>query len=188
VAAAPLIVVSGPSGVGKTTVGCLVAAGFERSAHLDADDFMVSIVRGWIDPSLPDAAPQHQAVGGALAGAAFGFAEQGYTTVVSGHLFPEGVQGLAVGCAARGVPCHYAVLTADLETCRARATARGERRWPLVSDAFAQQHERFARLDVDQRHVLDATASPAVVTDAVLAAFRAGRLVVEPPTGGRSTR
>jgi predicted kinase len=172
-----LIVVTGAPGVGKTTISHLVAATFERSVHLRADDFMASVVSGWVDPNLPAAAAQNEAVGGALAVSAMGFAQDGYTTVVDGYLFPDGVDGLAAACTARDLACHYVVLRADLDTCWARASARGEGRWPLEYEPFAAVHARFAALELDDRYEVDAASTPDDVRDAVLDAFRAGRLI-----------
>jgi hypothetical protein len=174
----PIIVVSGPSGVGKSTTAHLVAAAFEKSVHLKTDDLLASVVSGWVDPSLPEAEDQNEAIGGALAVSAMGFAKDGYTTVVSGHLFPDGVAGLAAACANRGLSCHYAVLSADLDTCWERATARSPGRWPLVFEPFANLHARFTQLHMDDRFVIDAGGSPDTVSEAVLAAFRAGHLAV----------
>jgi Mrp family chromosome partitioning ATPase len=176
-AKAPVIVVSGPGGVGKSSVSGLIAAAFDRSVHLNTDDFMASVVGGWVDPNLPGAEQQNEAVGAAFAVSAMSFAVDGYTTVVDGYLFPDGVEGLATACAARGLPCHYVVLIADLDTCWARASNRGEGRWRLEFQPFAAVHEKFSALDLDARHVVEATGSPESVRDAVLAAFRAGRLV-----------
>src|SRR3954468_10288290 len=103
----PVIVVSGAPGVGKTTISHLVARAFERSVHLRGDDFMASVVSGWVDPNLPEASAQNEAVGGALAVSAMGFAQDGYATVVDGYLFPDGVDGLAAACTARELACHY---------------------------------------------------------------------------------
>jgi predicted kinase len=177
----PLIVVSGAPGVGKSAVSRLIAAAFDRSVHLKTDDFMATVVSGWVDPNLPEAEPQHEAVGGALAVSAMAFAADGYATVVDGHLFPENVAGLAAACAERGLACHYVVLRADLDTCWARASSRGEGRWPLEFEPFAALHARFAALDLPERQVVDATGSPEAACDAVLSAFRAGRLVATEP-------
>jgi hypothetical protein len=171
-----VIVVSGPGGVGKSTVSHLIAAAFDRSVHLNTDGFMASVVSGWVDPNLPGAERQNEAVGAAFVVSAMSFAEEGYTTIVDGYLFPDGVAGLAGACAARGLSCHYVVLTADLDTCWVRASNRGEGRWPLEFQPFASVHEKFGHLDVDARHLVDATGSSESVRDDVLSAFQAGRL------------
>jgi predicted kinase len=180
-ASGPVIIVSGAGGVGKSTVSGLIAATFDPSVHLNTDDFMASVVGGWVDPNLPAAAPQNEAVGAAFAVSAMSFAESGYATVLDGYLFPDGVDGLTAAGAARGLTCHYAVLTADLETCWARASSRGEGRWQLEFEPFAAVHEKFEHLDLDARHLVEATGSPEHVRDAVLSAFRAGRLLVSNP-------
>jgi threonine dehydrogenase-like Zn-dependent dehydrogenase len=109
---------------------------------------------------------------------AMGFANDGYTTVVDGYLFPDGVAGLAAACGQRGLSCHYAVVSADLDTCWRRAAARGEGRWPLEFDPFARVHARFNQLDLDVRHVIDATGSADTVSEALLAAYKAGKLAL----------
>ena len=176
VANAPLLIVSGPTGVGKSTVSGLLAATFDRSVHLKGDDFMAAVVSGWVDPNLPAAEQQNEAIGAAFAVSSISFAQNGYTTIVDGYVFPDGVAGLAAACAARGLACHYVVLTADRETCWTRASGRSEGRWPLEFEPFAAVHERFTSLDLDARHRIEATGSPESVRDAVLSAFRAGRL------------
>src|SRR5207237_7142956 len=85
--AAPIIVVTGPCGAGKTTIGRLVAETFDPGVHLRMDDFWPFVVKGWIDPNLPEAAHQNHVLGGAAATSAMTLAEGGYTVVVDGHVF-----------------------------------------------------------------------------------------------------
>jgi predicted kinase len=174
----PIIVVSGATGVGKTTVSRLVAGAFDRSVHLRVDDLLAAIVSGEVDPGSPAGQSQNEAIGAVLAVSAMTFAEHGYTTVVDGYLFPDGVQGLDAACAARGLSCHYVVLRADFDTCWDRARSRGEGRWPLEFQPVAALHAKFADLDLPDGYIIEATGSPETTCDAVLAAFRTGRLIV----------
>ena len=174
-APAPILVVSGPSGAGKTTTGRLVAAACSPGVHIRMDEFMSFIVSGLIDPWRPEAAHQNEVLGGAAATAALHYATGGYTVVFDGHVFPHVLDGLAEACSGRGVPLHYAVLRADLDECMARAGQRspGE---PSDPEEFARLHARFADLGDTEAHVVDSSASPDEVAAALLAAFTSGRL------------
>ncbi len=48
---APIVLLTGPPGGGKSTVGHLVAAAFDRSVHIDADVVRESIVGGFVPPT-----------------------------------------------------------------------------------------------------------------------------------------
>jgi GrpB-like predicted nucleotidyltransferase (UPF0157 family)/predicted kinase len=184
---APILVVAGPSGAGKTTVGRLVAAALGLSAHVRSDDFTAFVVNGWIDPNLPGARHQNDVVGGAVAAAVVAFAEGGYTVVLDGHWFPDALEGLAQVCGSRGVPLHYAVLRADLGTCLTRVRQRrpGD---PDDIEAFARLHSRFTDLGDQEASVIEASGAPEQVAEALLAAFTAGRLVEVELIGGAEQR
>jgi hypothetical protein len=118
----------------ETTVGRLVAATFGLSAHIQTDHFMSFVASGWVEPHLADAAHQNHVLGGAVAAAALQFATGGYMVVVDGHIFPEGLDGLAHHSVRRGVTLHYAVLRPDLATCltRVRQRRQGDPERPRV--------------------------------------------------------
>src|SRR5438132_5077292 len=170
----PILVVTGPSGAGKTTVGRLIAATFDLSVHIRMDDFMPFVVNGWVEPWLPESAHQNHVLGGAVAVAAMQFAAGGYTVVLDGHVFPEGLDGLAPACALRGVPLHYAVLRPDLSTCQARVTQRhsGNSDDP---DSLTRLHARIPDPGGYEANVIDASGAPEAIAAALLSAFTAGR-------------
>jgi len=176
---APIIVVAGPSGAGKTTVGRMVAAAFDPSAHVRMDHFTAFVVNGRVDPWLPESGHQNHVVGGAAAAAAIGLAEGGYTVVLDGHVFPDGLEGLREVCRLRGVPLHYAVLRPDLPTCLARVSQRelGE---PDDPGLHARLHARYTDLGGYEANVIEGPGAPADVAGAILAAVAAGQLVAEP--------
>jgi predicted kinase len=182
-APAPILVVTGPSGAGKTTVGRLVAATFDLSAHIQTDHFMSFLASGWVEPHLADAAHQNHVLGGAVAAAALQFATGGYAVVLDGHIFPEGLDGLAHHSARRGVTLHYAVLRPDLATCLTRVQQRrpGD---PEDRASFTRLHARFADLGDHEANVIDATGPPDDVAARVLAAFSTRHLEVTKPPGG----
>jgi hypothetical protein len=166
-------------------VSRLVAAALgAKSTHVRIDDVTRFVVNGWVEPWLPESSHQNEVLGGAVAVAAMQFAEGGWAVVVDGHVFPDSLEESARACLHRDVPLYYAVLRSDLGTCFERAKGRsiGERPDPA---RFADLHARFDHLGEHERNVVEATGTPDEVADAVLAAFRSGRLAeaVSPPSG-----
>lgn len=178
-----LLAISGPAGTGKSTVGGLVAAEFDSSVQISGDDFARFIARGWVEQWRPEAAHQNEVIGVALAVAAMQFAEGDYTVVVDGHFFPDGFEDLAQACAARRIRAHYAILRADLATCRMRAEARGPVPEASLFDAL---HARFEELGAYEANVVDAERAPDAVAADLLRRLRAGEL--RPRLSSRSSR
>ena len=172
-----LLAVAGPAGVGKSMTCRLLAEVFERSVHLPSDDFGGFVVNGWVDQWRAEAAALNDALGNALGAAAIQLVAGGYTTLLDGHGFPEGFEGLASIAARYGVPARYVVLRTDFETCRDRAVARG----PVPSEELMRAlHGRYEGLGRYEQNVVEAHAGPSEVAAAVLAALDAGRLEPRP--------
>jgi adenylate kinase family enzyme len=170
------IVVSGPPGAGKTTACAVLAARAERGVHLLGDAFWPMIVGGYVEPWLPEARAQNEAVVDALASAALAFDRHGYTVVVDGILGPWFLDRFA----ARfdGAPFHYVVLQPPLEVALARAAARGEAGLS-ASGPIVQLHEQFARDErIADKRVDNAELTPEQTADAIEARLAAGALLV----------
>lgn len=168
---APLIVLSGPPGSGKTTVSALLANEFATSAHVLGDHFFRYIVGGWLDPSTLEADAQNQVVTDISTRAAFGYAQAGYTTILDGIYGPwflDRIQAIT-----GDAPVHYVVLRADLATSIDRAVNRSTT--PASEAVVRKMHGHFDQLAQFESHVIDTTtATPAQVTVEVLARVSAG--------------
>jgi DNA polymerase III delta prime subunit len=122
---APVLILTGPPGVGKTTVAALLASRFPRSVHLEADHFFRCIRAGFVEPWRPESNEQNRAVMGVVADAAAGYAAAGYFTLVEGILIPgwflEPVRDALRGA---GYRVDLAILRAPLPACLARVRQR----------------------------------------------------------------
>ncbi|HVM65802.1 MAG TPA: AAA family ATPase [Acidimicrobiales bacterium] len=173
----PVLVVSGCSAVGKSTVSELLRTALEPSLRMQSDAFCRLFEDPFPDPASPEGSHRYAYIGAAQASAAAQFALGGYTVVLDGMMFPEGVDGMADLCERRSVGVHYAVLRADLGTCLERARRR-DPAGPVDVEAITALHARFADLAHREGHAIDASGPPEQVAEAVLTAFRSSRLAV----------
>jgi len=121
----PVLIVTGPPGVGKTTAAALLAERAPRAVHLEADAFFRFIRAGHVEPWKPESHEQNRVVMGIVAAAASGYAAAGYMTIVDGIVIPGWfLEPLREGIEAAGHPAAYAVLREPLAVCVARAQDR----------------------------------------------------------------
>lgn len=177
---APLVVVTGPPGAGKSTVAALVADAVEPGALVEGDSFFGFLGRGAVDPWLPEADPQNQVVLRAAASAVGSYARGGITTVYDGVLGPWSLPPFVAATAHAEL--HYLVLLPDEETCVTRVAARTGHGFTDAA-ATRHMHDQFASAALDPRHLVpEPTRPPDDLAAAVLTTVEAGTALIPPGT------
>ena len=167
--AAPLLILTGPPGSGKTTAArALVESSPAAGVHLHGDDFWDFIRSGRIDPWLPNAQAQNATAMKALAHAARAYRDGGYFTVVDGIVGPWFLDVFR----DLELPLTYVVLRSDLQTALGRIAARPDQGIVEASD-IAGLHAQFSSLGELERCVIDVSSlEPQAVVAALRAALR----------------
>ncbi len=193
---APLLLLTGSPGTGKTTVAPLVADRHEPSVCLESRLVLRQDPARRRGAWRPEAHAQNRAVLHAAAEACATFAAEGYVCVAEGILYPFMLDLFSAAGTSRGVALHYAVLRAPVEVVQQRVVDR--RVEPqhagaladadVVDDLWAQ----FERQGVEERHRVDAGGrGPAEVAEEIDRRFRAGEFragelgAQEPPAASR---
>lgn len=131
----PVLIISGPPGVGKTTVAAVLAERGERAVHLESDRFYSFIRAGYIEPWKPESNEQNRAVAEIAAAAAASYSAAGYFTILDGIVIPGWyLEPMRDALCEAGQEAAYAVLRAPLPVCVERV---GEREGGSLFDAEA---------------------------------------------------
>jgi cytidylate kinase len=173
---APIVIVTGAPGTGKSTVTALLARERPRGLHLPADLFFTFPAHP-VSPYRPGAQEQNTAIMVALARAATAFASRGYDVFVEGIVGPWFLPVLAREILPSGYPVGYVVLRAPLETALARVREReGDGRAHVVR----QMHAALADLGPYAGHAMDVGhATPAELAERVRLGLDAGTFVLD---------
>jgi predicted kinase len=152
----PVLILTGPPGVGKTTTAAILANQVSPAVHLEADAFFRFISSGYVDPREPESREQNEVVMGIVATTAASYAKAGYFTVVDGIVIPRWfLAPLRDALHEAGVEAAYAVARAPLEVCLERLREREGVDADL--EAMERMWHEFAELGEFERHAVDVT-------------------------------
>ena len=166
-----IIVVSGPPGVGKSSVAAALVQRYEPGALVEGDAFFAFLERGRIDPWLPESDPQNRAVLRAAAATCGRLAEWG-TVVYDGVLWPPYADLFADEAGRR---FHYAILLPPLEVCLDRVRNRVDHPFTDL-DAASSMWRSFAEATTGLP-TLTSLGTSTQLADEIAEAVQAGSLL-----------
>lgn len=176
----PVLILTGPPGVGKTTTAAALVARFPRAVHLESDRFFSFIRTGHVEPWTPESNEQNRIVMGIVAEAAARYAAAGYFTVIDGIVIPGWfLEPVRDALHAAGHQVALAVLRAPLPVCLARVR---EREGPpgAESGPIEQIWQSFADLGPLERNVIELDgAGIDDVPDALARHLEDGRFLID---------
>jgi predicted kinase len=152
----PVLIVTGPPGVGKTSAAEALAARHARAVHLEADAFFRFVRSGYVEPWKPESHDQNRVVMEIVAGAAAGYAAAGYFTIIDGIVIPGWfLEPLREALRGAGHEVAYAVLRAPLPVCVERVRAREGVEALADPGAIEQTWRSFADLGSLEANAID---------------------------------
>ncbi len=170
--AGTLLVVSGPPGSGKSTIGALLADRMSPSALIEGDAFFRFLRNGMIEPWRVEARAQNEAIMRIQATTASRYRSAGYETVYDGVVGPWFLDTFTAAAGA----FDYVVLMPPIQTCLDRITTRVDHEFDDATGTRSL-HDQFAdTCTVDLRaHVFDSSSgSPQEIADRITRARLSG--------------
>ncbi|HVB52207.1 MAG TPA: hypothetical protein VND89_10775 [Acidimicrobiales bacterium] len=159
---APFLILTGPPGSGKTTVGRLVAAAYDPSVAIMSDFFWATVVRGAIPPWIPGSAEQNRAMISASMASATRLFRAGYATVLEGIIGPWFFDLVREELKSMDATISYVVLRPTIEDCLFRSTdrLRDPQHAGALSDEGPIRHlyAQFENLGEFERNVIDTSS------------------------------
>jgi predicted kinase len=165
---APVLILTGPPGVGKSTAAAILADRAAAGVHLESDRFFHFIRGGHVEPWRPESHEQNGVVMRIVGEAAATYATAGYFTVVDGIVLPRWfLVPLRDVLREAGHEVAYVVLRAPLFVC-ARRVGQREQVPSAEPEVASNLWSQFEDLGEFERHALGVEGMrPEEIADAV---------------------
>jgi len=175
---AHIVILSGPSGAGKSAVAESLCERYDRTVHIETDEFFGWIRMGYVHPMKPESSRQNIMVSRAVARAATAYAQDLFAVFIDGvigpHLLPVYVEELR----ASKAPVHFVILRPTLDESMRRIAGRPPERRLSKAD-HGRLYEQFVSYGDFGGITIDNTAMTADQTaDRVMDACGAGECLV----------
>jgi cytidylate kinase len=157
---APMLIVTGPPGAGKSTVARIIADSYDPSVLLKGDDFHHFIRKGYVKPWLAGSERQNEVVIDATATSAVTYALGGYHVIVEGIIGPWFMERW-LSHVPGDVPVHYVVLRPSEDVALQRAIRRSGSADLVDARPVAFMHQVFVERGGFGKHILDTSAQTA---------------------------
>ena len=144
-------IVSGPPGVGKSTVSKELAYSFDKSAVIEGDMIYLMIKSGLVAPWEDDGYYMDLFWDNVIS-LTNNFMTRGITVIIEYVLFEEQLKRIVEFLKARQINLKYCVLLAEEETLRARDSSRKE--IERTGDLSIQSRNDFLAKNIEKNHLL----------------------------------
>jgi chloramphenicol 3-O-phosphotransferase len=175
---AHIVILSGPSGAGKSAVAESLCERYDRTVHIETDEFFGWIRMGYVHPMKPESSRQNVMISRAVARSATAYIQDLFAVFIDGvigpHLLPVYVEELR----ASKVPVHFVILRPTLDESMRRIAGRPPERRLSKAD-HGRLYEQFVSYGDFGGITIDNTAMTADQTaDRVMDACGAGECLV----------
>lgn len=147
-----IYVITGPSGVGKSTISAMLARELDNSALVQGDQIYLMVVGGFIAPWEDDGTYMNLFWENVLA-LTENFVRRHISVILEYVIYPEQTNALIKKFGEKNIPIKYVMLMADEETIRKRDGSRNSNE--REGERAVQLLKKFKEMNIGDKYVIN---------------------------------